>query len=93
MPYDPERGSTATCSRWTRSSGCSRLARKAAGASASRCPASTGAGANHRGRGRDLIQAMRAFGLQEIEASEHDILYGAAISAAAGKAKRNSPVR
>jgi exopolyphosphatase / guanosine-5'-triphosphate,3'-diphosphate pyrophosphatase len=29
-----------------------------------------------------LIQAMRAFGLQEIEVSEHDILYGAALVAA-----------
>lgn len=29
-----------------------------------------------------LIQAMRAFGLQEIEVSEHDILYGAALEAA-----------
>ena len=29
-----------------------------------------------------LIQAMRAFGLTEIEVSEHDILYGAAIEAA-----------
>jgi exopolyphosphatase/guanosine-5'-triphosphate,3'-diphosphate pyrophosphatase len=29
-----------------------------------------------------LIQAMRAFGLSEIEVSEHDILYGAAIEAA-----------
>jgi exopolyphosphatase / guanosine-5'-triphosphate,3'-diphosphate pyrophosphatase len=28
-----------------------------------------------------LIEAMRAFGLDEIEASEHDILYGAALSA------------
>jgi exopolyphosphatase/guanosine-5'-triphosphate,3'-diphosphate pyrophosphatase len=29
-----------------------------------------------------LIQAMRVFGLQEIEVSEHDILYGAALEAA-----------
>jgi exopolyphosphatase / guanosine-5'-triphosphate,3'-diphosphate pyrophosphatase len=29
-----------------------------------------------------LIQAMRTFGLQEIEVSEHDILYGAALEAA-----------
>jgi exopolyphosphatase/guanosine-5'-triphosphate,3'-diphosphate pyrophosphatase len=29
-----------------------------------------------------LIEAMRAFGLAQIEASEHDILYGAAIEAA-----------
>jgi exopolyphosphatase/guanosine-5'-triphosphate,3'-diphosphate pyrophosphatase len=29
-----------------------------------------------------LIQVMRAFGLDEIEASEHDILYGAALEAA-----------
>ena len=29
-----------------------------------------------------LIQAMRAFGLQEVEVSEHDILYGAALEAA-----------
>ena len=29
-----------------------------------------------------LIQAMRAFGLKEIEVSEHDILYGAALEAA-----------
>ena len=30
-----------------------------------------------------LIQVMRAFGLSEIEVSEHDILYGAALEAAA----------
>ena len=29
-----------------------------------------------------LIQMMRAFGLEEIEVSEHDILYGAAIAGA-----------
>jgi len=29
-----------------------------------------------------LIQAMRAFGLQRIEVSEHDILHGAALEAA-----------
>jgi exopolyphosphatase/guanosine-5'-triphosphate,3'-diphosphate pyrophosphatase len=29
-----------------------------------------------------LVEAMRAFGLGEVEASEHDILYGAAIEAA-----------
>ena len=29
-----------------------------------------------------LIEAMRAFGLDEVEVSEHDILYGAAIAAA-----------
>jgi exopolyphosphatase/guanosine-5'-triphosphate,3'-diphosphate pyrophosphatase len=29
-----------------------------------------------------LIQVMRAFGLQEVEVSEHDILYGAALEAA-----------
>jgi exopolyphosphatase/guanosine-5'-triphosphate,3'-diphosphate pyrophosphatase len=28
-----------------------------------------------------LIEAMRAFGLDQVEASEHDILYGAAIDA------------
>ncbi len=31
-----------------------------------------------------LIQVMRAFGLTEIEASEHDILWGAALEAASG---------
>ena len=31
-----------------------------------------------------LIQVMRAFGLDRIEVSEHDILYGAALEAAAG---------
>src|SRR3954447_22973099 len=31
-----------------------------------------------------LIQAMRAFGLQRIEVSEHDILHGAALQAAGG---------
>jgi len=30
-----------------------------------------------------LVETMRAFGLEEIEVSEHDILYGTAISAAA----------
>jgi exopolyphosphatase/guanosine-5'-triphosphate,3'-diphosphate pyrophosphatase len=29
-----------------------------------------------------LVETMRAFGLDRIEASEHDILYGTAISAA-----------
>ena len=29
-----------------------------------------------------LIETMRAFGLERIEVSEHDILYGTAISAA-----------
>jgi exopolyphosphatase/guanosine-5'-triphosphate,3'-diphosphate pyrophosphatase len=33
-----------------------------------------------------LIQVMRAFGLNEIEASEHDILWGAALEAAEGAA-------
>jgi len=33
-----------------------------------------------------LIQVMRAFGLREIEVSEHDILYGAALEAARGAA-------
>ncbi len=44
----------------------------------------------HRGRAPTivagvviLIQVMRAFGLSEIEVSEHDILYGAALEAAA----------
>jgi exopolyphosphatase / guanosine-5'-triphosphate,3'-diphosphate pyrophosphatase len=31
-----------------------------------------------------LIEAMRAFGLDEVEVSEHDLLYGAAIAAASG---------
>ena len=30
-----------------------------------------------------LVETMRAFGLEQIEVSEHDILYGAAIAAAA----------
>ena len=30
-----------------------------------------------------LVEAMRAFGLDRVEVSEHDILYGAAIDAAA----------
>jgi exopolyphosphatase / guanosine-5'-triphosphate,3'-diphosphate pyrophosphatase len=34
-----------------------------------------------------LIQAMRAFGLTEIEVSEHDILWGAALEAAAATAR------
>jgi exopolyphosphatase/guanosine-5'-triphosphate,3'-diphosphate pyrophosphatase len=33
-----------------------------------------------------LVQVMRAFGLGEIEVSEHDILYGAALEAAAAPA-------
>jgi exopolyphosphatase/guanosine-5'-triphosphate,3'-diphosphate pyrophosphatase len=43
----------------------------------------------HRGRAPTivagvviLIQVMRAFGLSEIEVSEHDILWGAALQAA-----------
>jgi exopolyphosphatase/guanosine-5'-triphosphate,3'-diphosphate pyrophosphatase len=31
-----------------------------------------------------LIEAMRAFGLERITVSEHDILYGAALSALRG---------
>ena len=30
-----------------------------------------------------LVEAMRAFGLDEVEVSEHDILWGAALTAAA----------
>jgi exopolyphosphatase / guanosine-5'-triphosphate,3'-diphosphate pyrophosphatase len=33
-----------------------------------------------------LVEAMRAFGLEQIEVSEHDILYGTAISAASNRA-------
>ncbi len=33
-----------------------------------------------------LVEAMRAFGLERITVSEHDILYGTAISAAASRA-------
>ena len=76
-------GSTATCSRSTRSSTCARCSRRSRWRSASRC---TGL---HPGRAPTivagvviLIQVMRAFGLQEIEVSEHDILYGAALEAA-----------
>jgi exopolyphosphatase/guanosine-5'-triphosphate,3'-diphosphate pyrophosphatase len=32
-----------------------------------------------------LVEAMRAFGLEQVEVSEHDILYGAALSLAAGR--------
>ena len=32
-----------------------------------------------------LIQVMRAFGLSEIEVSEHDILWGAALEARRGR--------
>ncbi len=32
-----------------------------------------------------LVEAMRAFGLEEIEVSEHDILYGAALATASGR--------
>jgi len=32
-----------------------------------------------------LVETMRAFGLEQIEVSEHDILYGAAISAASNR--------
>jgi exopolyphosphatase/guanosine-5'-triphosphate,3'-diphosphate pyrophosphatase len=38
-----------------------------------------------------LIQVMRAFGLSRIEVSEHDILYGAALEAAAAPARPTSP--
>ena len=33
-----------------------------------------------------LVEAMRAFGLDQIEVSEHDILYGTAIAAASQNA-------
>ena len=32
-----------------------------------------------------LVETMRAFGLERIEVSEHDILYGAAIAASADR--------
>jgi hypothetical protein len=32
-----------------------------------------------------LVEAMRAFGLDRIQVSEHDILYGAAIVAASSR--------
>jgi exopolyphosphatase/guanosine-5'-triphosphate,3'-diphosphate pyrophosphatase len=32
-----------------------------------------------------LVEVMRAFGLERIGVSEHDILYGTAIAAAAGE--------
>ena len=32
-----------------------------------------------------LVEAMRAFGLEKIAVSEHDILYGAAIATAASR--------
>jgi exopolyphosphatase/guanosine-5'-triphosphate,3'-diphosphate pyrophosphatase len=38
-----------------------------------------------------LIQVMRAFGLRKVEVSEHDILYGAALQAAAGRALPDRP--
>jgi hypothetical protein len=34
-----------------------------------------------------LIQVMRAFGLSEVEVSEHDILYGAALETASAVAR------
>ena len=33
-----------------------------------------------------LVEAMRAFGLDQIEVSEHDILYGTALATAAKRA-------
>ena len=36
-----------------------------------------------------LIEAMRAFGLERIEVSEHDILYGVAIAPLAARLTRN----
>ena len=36
-----------------------------------------------------LVEMMRAFGLEEITVSEHDILYGTAIAAAAANAERS----
>ena len=32
-----------------------------------------------------LLEALRAFGLKEVEVSEHDILWGAALTAAAAR--------
>ena len=32
-----------------------------------------------------LVETMRAFGLEQIEVSEHDILYGTALSAASSR--------
>jgi exopolyphosphatase/guanosine-5'-triphosphate,3'-diphosphate pyrophosphatase len=40
-----------------------------------------------------LVEAMRAFGLEEIEVSEHDILYGAAIEAAGGALSQSNTIK
>ena len=77
----PRRESTGTSSPSPRSSGCSR------GSPRPRSPSGSNPGL-HPDRAPTivagvviLVETMRAFGLERIEVSEHDILYGTAISA------------
>jgi exopolyphosphatase/guanosine-5'-triphosphate,3'-diphosphate pyrophosphatase len=90
-PYDPERvhGSTvtlATCERL-----CDELAlrtdaerRTVPGLHPDRAPTIVAGAAL-------LIEAMLAFGLEEFEVSEHDILYGVALRAAGSPSPLNGP--
>ena len=83
-PYDPAAGARIRSLAAARSSDCSR-ARLGA-----RSPSAPGSPACIRIAPRRsspacviLIETMRAFGLERIEVSEHDILYGTAIAAPA----------
>jgi len=90
-PYDPERvhGSTvtlATCERL-----CDELARRTdaerrevPGLHPDRAPTIVAGAAL-------LVEAMLAFGLEEIEVSEHDILYGVALRAAGSPSPLSGP--
>ena len=80
------RGSTATSSRCPRSSGCSPSSPPPRSRGGSRSPGM------HPDRAPTivagvviLIETMRAFDLEQIEVSEHDILYGTAISVASSR--------
>ena len=83
----PRAGSTATCSPSPRSSACSR------GSPRRRWPSAAEIPGLHPDRAPTivagvviLIETMRAFGLDRIAVSEHDILYGAAIDSARSSA-------
>ena len=81
-PYDPDAVQGHRLSL-RRSSAPARASRRCRWRSASRSPGSTPTGRRRSSPAIViLIQVMRAFGLSEIEVSEHDILYGAALESA-----------
>ena len=83
-PYDPTRVHGHVLSL-LRSSACSRSSPRRRWRSGSRSPACTPTARPTIVAGVViLVETMRAFGLERIEVSEHDILYGTAIAAGSG---------